>query len=73
VIDLSGMKRVEVDRGKGVARAQGGALLRDLDEGLEPFGLATTAGGCPNVGLAGFTRGGGEGILMSMVGAGSTA
>jgi hypothetical protein len=70
VIDLSGMRRVEVDRGKRVARAAGGALLRHLDEAMEPFGLATTAGGCPNVGLAGFTLGGGEGILMSMYGAG---
>src|SRR5712692_1738438 len=70
VIDLSGMKGVEVDRGKRVASAEGGALLRHLDEAMEPFGLATTAGGCPNVGLAGFTLGGGEGTLMSMYGAG---
>jgi FAD/FMN-containing dehydrogenase len=70
VIDLSGMKRVEIDRGEGVARAAGGALLRDLDQALEPSGMATTTGGCPNVGLAGFTLGGGEGILMSVYGAG---
>jgi hypothetical protein len=70
VIDLSGMKGVEVDGGKRLARAEGGALLRHLDEAMEPFGLATTAGGCPNVGLAGFTLGGEEGILMSMHGAG---
>ena len=37
VIDLSGMKGVEVDGGKRVARAQGGALLRHLDEVMEPF------------------------------------
>ena len=70
VIDLSGMRRIELDRGKRVARAAGGALLRDLDEALEPSGLATTAGGCPNVGLAGFTLGGGLGVLMPMYGAG---
>jgi hypothetical protein len=35
VIDLSGMKRVEVDAGKRVARAQAGALVRDLDEATQ--------------------------------------
>jgi FAD/FMN-containing dehydrogenase len=35
VIDLSGMKRVEVDAGKRVARAEAGALVRDLDEATQ--------------------------------------
>ncbi len=69
VIDLSGMKRVEVDAGKRVARAEAGALMRDLDEATQRFGLATTSGGCPTVGLAGFTLGGGEGRLMEKFGA----
>jgi hypothetical protein len=34
------------------------------------FGLATPSGGCPNVGMVGFTLGGGEGLLMTMHGAG---
>jgi FAD/FMN-containing dehydrogenase len=61
VIDLSGLKRVEVDAGKRVARAQAGALVRDLDEATQRFGLATTSGGCPTVGIAGLTLGGGKG------------
>jgi hypothetical protein len=69
VIDLSGMKRVEVDKDKRVARADAGSLVRDLDEATQRFGLATTSGGCPTVGIAGFTLGGGEGILMSKFGA----
>ena len=69
VIDLSGMKRVEVDLGKRVARAEAGALVRDLDEATQRFGLATTSGGCPTVGIAGFTLGGGEGRLMDKYGA----
>jgi hypothetical protein len=69
VIDLSGMKRVEVDPGKHVARAEAGALVRDLDEATQRFGLATTSGGCPTVGIAGFTLGGGEGRLMDKYGA----
>jgi hypothetical protein len=68
VIDLSGMKRVEVDASKRVARAEAGALVRDLDEATQRFGLATTSGGCPTVGSAGLTLGGGEGRLDSRYG-----
>ena len=69
VIDLSRMKRVEVDADKRVARAEAGALVRDLDQATQRFGLATTSGGCPTVGIAGLTLGGGEGRLMSKYGA----
>ena len=69
VIDLSAMKGVEVDTGKRVARAEAGALVRDLDTATQRFGLATTSGGCPTVGIAGFTLGGGEGRLMEKYGA----
>jgi hypothetical protein len=68
-IDLSGMNRVEVDAGKRVARAEAGALVRDLDQATQRFGLATTSGGCPTVGIAGLTLGGGEGQLMPKYGA----
>ena len=69
VIDLSGMNGVEVDAGKRVARAEAGALVRDLDQATQRFGLATTSGGCPTVGIPGLTLGGGEGLLMSKYGA----
>lgn len=69
VIDLSAMKRVEVDAAKQVARVEAGALVRDLDEATQRFGLATTSGGCPTVGVAGLTLGGGEGRLMEKYGA----
>jgi FAD/FMN-containing dehydrogenase len=69
VIDLSAVKRVEVDNGKRVARAEAGALVRDLDTATQRFGLATTSGGCPTVGIAGLTLGGGEGRLMEKYGA----
>lgn len=68
VIDLSGMKRVEVDAHKRVARVEAGALVRDLDEATQRFGFATTSGGCPSVGVAGLTLGGGEGRLMDKYG-----
>jgi FAD/FMN-containing dehydrogenase len=69
VIDLSKMSRVDVDPGKRVARAAAGALVRDLDQATQRYGLATTSGGCPTVGIAGLTLGGGEGFLMSKYGA----
>jgi len=68
VIDLSGMKRVEVDAGKSVARAEAGCLGGDLNKATQRFGLATTLGACPTVGIAGLTLGGGEGALMPKYG-----
>ena len=69
VIDLSAMKEVKVDTSKRVARAEAGALVRDVDTATQRSGLATTSGGCPTVGIAGFTLGGGEGRLMDKYGA----
>jgi Berberine and berberine like/FAD binding domain len=43
--------------------------VRDLDQTTQRFGLATTSGGCPTVGIAGLTLGGGQGQLMSKYGA----
>src|SRR5215471_3735791 len=63
------MNRVEVAAGKRTARAEAGALVRDMDGATQRFGLATTMGGCPTVGVAGLTLGGGEGLLMSKYGA----
>jgi hypothetical protein len=68
LIDLAAMNRVEVDVSKRVARAEAGALVRDFDQATQRFGLATTLGGCPTVGIAGLTLGGGEGLLMSKYG-----
>lgn len=69
VIDFSAMKKVEVDAGKRVARAEAGAIVRELDTATQQFGLATTSGGCPTVGIGGLTLGGGEGRLMEKYGA----
>ena len=69
VIDLSGMKRVEVDARKRVVLAEAGCRGGDLDKATQRFGLATTLGACPTVGIAGLTLGGGEGRLMPKYGA----
>ena len=52
VIDLSALKRVEVDASKRTARAEAGALVRDPDEATQRFELATTSGGCPTARVA---------------------
>ena len=69
VIDLSRMNQVKIDVSKRLARAEAGSLVRDMDQATQRFGLATTMGGCPTVGIAGLTLGGGEGLLMSKYGA----
>jgi hypothetical protein len=69
LIDLSAMNRVDVDAGGRIARAQGGALTIHVDTATQRFGLATTLAGCPTVGIAGLTLGGGMGLLMAKYGA----
>ena len=63
VIDLRRMNQVTVDADARVATVAGGALMRDLDRGTQPFGLATTGGRVSTTGVAGFTLGGGNGWM----------
>ena len=64
VIDLSGMKGIQVDPEKRTARAQAGVQWGDLDKDTQAFGLATAGGIISNTGIAGLTLGGGLGWLM---------
>jgi FAD/FMN-containing dehydrogenase len=64
VIDLSAMKRVEVDAASRVARAQAGLTWGELDGASQAAGLATTGGRISSTGVAGVTLGGGYGWLM---------
>jgi FAD/FMN-containing dehydrogenase len=63
VLDLSRMRSVTIDSESRTARAQGGALLADLDVASQAYGLATTTGVNSDTGLVGLTLGGGLGRL----------
>jgi FAD/FMN-containing dehydrogenase len=64
VVDLRHMRAVEVDPGRRIARAEGGAQWLDLDTATTAHGLATTGGTFVDTGIAGLTLTGGIGYLM---------
>jgi FAD/FMN-containing dehydrogenase len=68
VIDLSGMHGVRVSPKDRRAWAQGGCLLRHLDEATLAHGLVAPAGAISHTGVAGLTLGGGFGHLMRRFG-----
>lgn len=63
VIDLSRMKKIVVDAGRRVARAEAGLNLGEFDTATQAHGLATTMGVNSDTGIAGLTLGGGFGKL----------
>ena len=68
MIDLSRMRRVDVDPERNTARAQGGATWGDFDTATAAHGLATTGGAISTTGIGGLTLGGGLGNLMRSYG-----
>jgi FAD/FMN-containing dehydrogenase len=68
VIDLSLMRRVEVDPDARVARSEGGATWLDFDTATQAFGLVTPGGVVGTTGVAGLTFGGGIGHLTAQHG-----
>jgi len=68
MIDMSLMKGIRVDPRRQTVRAQTGIKLGEFDRETQAFGLATTQGVVPTVGMAGLTLGGGWGHLHAKYG-----
>ena len=68
MLDLSPMKRIDVDPEARVARAQAGVTWSEFDAATQAHGLATTGGRVTTTGIAGLTLGAGSGWLERMYG-----
>lgn len=64
VIELSMMKRIDVDPVARTFRAEGGCNWGEVNDALQPHGLAATGGFVSVTGVAGLTLGGGLGWLV---------
>jgi FAD/FMN-containing dehydrogenase len=65
LIDLAGLKTIEVDPDARTARAGGGVLWGEFDAATQRHGLHTPGGRVTTTGVGGFTTGGGYGWTSS--------
>jgi FAD/FMN-containing dehydrogenase len=65
LIDLGGLKTIDVDPGARVARTGGGVLWGEFDAATQEHGLHTPGGRVTTTGVGGFTTGGGYGWTSS--------
>jgi FAD binding domain/Berberine and berberine like len=68
LIDLSGLKEIEVDPGARTARVGGGCTWGEVDAATNEHGLATPSGIISTTGVGGLTLGGGIGHLSRKCG-----
>lgn len=64
LIRTARMRGVRVDATTRMASIQGGALVKDVLAAGQPHGLAMLSGSSPEVGVVGYTLGGGFGLLI---------
>lgn len=68
VIDLSGIKRVDVDTSNNTVKVGGGNIWNEVDQATHRFGLAVPSGMVSTTGVGGLTLGGGIGYLTRKYG-----
>ena len=68
LLKTSKLRQVEVDPGARIARAGGGAWWADVTSAAAEHGLAALAGSSPDVGVVGYTLGGGMSWLARRYG-----
>jgi len=68
MIDLSGLRRVEVDPDARTAKVGGGSLFQDIDGATHEHGMATPGGIISTTGAGGLILGGGMGHLSRKCG-----
>ena len=68
VIDLTKMRKVEVDPDERIARSGGGATWLDFDQATQAHGMVTPGGVVGSTGVTGLTLGGGIGHLTAQYG-----
>jgi hypothetical protein len=68
LVRMSEMRGVEVDPDRRIARVRAGALWLDVVQATHPHGLAGLSGSSPDVGVVGYSLGGGIGWLARRYG-----
>lgn len=68
LIDLGGLKKIDIDPAARTARAGGGVLWGEFDAATQQHGLHVPGGRVTTTGLGGFTTGGGYGWTSSKYG-----
>jgi hypothetical protein len=68
VIDMGRLRNVDVDEREGTVTIGPGARNTDVYNGLQPHGVAFSAGRCPSVAISGLTLGGGFGFSSRRLG-----
>jgi FAD/FMN-containing dehydrogenase len=68
MIDLSPMKRIDVDAAARVVTAEGGVTWAEMDAATHPHGLVVPGGVVSSTGIAGLTLGGGLGWTQGRFG-----